>query len=122
MKYLLKKAIVFLITLFILTLTSIIYTILLYKGIINTNSDAIYRTSFIIGAVIFFIYGILSGLLENKKVLLSTLVSTFIILIVIVIIKNLTNDIFYNTNYIKYTIYLIMSLLGSLISISIKKK
>lgn len=122
MKYLLKKAIVFLITLFILAITSIIYTILLYNGIVNANTDTIYRTSFIIGAIIFFIYGILSGIVEQKKVLLSTLLSTSLILVIIIIIKNLSMDEFSATNYIKYAVYLVMSLLGSLISLSIKKK
>ena len=102
MQYLLKKSIVFLITLFILFITSLIYTFLIYKEKIDISTAGIYRTSFIIGAIIFFIYGLLTGITEKKKGFLSSFISTFIIIAIIIIVKLLSKQSFQPTNLIKY--------------------
>ena len=122
MQYLLKKSIVFLITLFILFITSLIYTFLIYKEKIDISTAGIYRTSFIIGAIIFFIYGLLTGITEKKKGFLSIFISTFIIIAIIIIVKLLSKQSFQPTNLIKYGVYLLTSVVGGILGVNLTSK
>lgn len=122
MKYLIKKAIMLLITISIFILISLIYTFLIYNEKINTNSSSIYKTSLIIGAIIFFIFGLLNSLFENRRFLLYTTLYTIVILLILLLIKHLSNSINNNFIYLKYLIYLFSSVLGVFCSFIFRKK
>lgn len=117
-----KKINCFLITLFILFITSLIYTFLIYKEKIDISTAGIYRTSFIIGAIIFFIYGLLTGITEKKKGFLSSFISTFIIIAIIIIVKLLSKQSFQPTNLIKYGVYLLTSVVGGILGVNLTSK
>lgn len=122
MKYLIKKAIMLLITISIFILISLIYTFLIYNEKINTNSSSIYKTSLIIGAIIFFIFGLLNSLFENRRFLLYTTLYTTFILLLLLLFKYLSNSIINNFIYLKYLIYLFSSVLGVFCSFIFRKK
>ena len=122
MKQITNKLIVILATIFILLLTSLVYTFLLYTNKINNISDSIYKTTTFIGIVIFFIFGLLLTLVTKKKKLLLTFLTVFLILTILIVIKKLSLGYFNKTYYIKYALYLTSSLLGSIFTTIFKRK
>lgn len=124
MKILKQKALSFLISLVIFTIIAIIYTILLYNGKINTETKSIHIATFIIGIITFFIYGLITGIVEKQNGFLSSLISTTIILIIIVVIKLLSKRVILPNDWLKYVIYLASSIFGGIIGVNLipKKK
>ncbi len=122
MRYLLKKAIIFLITFFIFLITILIYTLLLYNQKIDATTASIYRTTFIIGTVIFFIYGLLTGLIERKKGFISSFISTIILILLIILVKVIAQKSFAITNLIKYGVYLLASSIGGILGVNFTSK
>lgn len=124
MQYLLKKAIILLISLFILLITTLIYTLLIYNQKIDSSTAGIYRSTFIIGAVIFFVYGLITGIIEKKKGFLSSFLSSLIIVSIIVLVKILSKEAFLPTNLIKYGVYVLTASIGGIIGVNLgfKKK
>ncbi|MFR7880698.1 MAG: TIGR04086 family membrane protein [Christensenellales bacterium] len=94
----------------------------MYKEKIDISTAGIYRTSFIIGAIIFFIYGLLTGITEKKKGFLSSFISTFIIIAIIIIVKLLSKQSFQPTNLIKYGVYLLTSVVGGILGVNLTSK
>lgn len=124
MKLLKQKAISFLISLLILTIIVAIYTSLLYNGKISSDTKAIYRSTFIIGAVYFFIIGFLSGIIEKKKGFISSLISGLVLILIIILVRLLSKRVILINDWIKYIIYLGTCILGGIIGVNLtfKKK
>lgn len=122
MKLLKKKAVSFLITLIILFISVLIYTLLLYNGKINTSNESIYRSTLIIGAAIFFIYGLLTGVLEKRNGFISSILSTTILLLIIIIVKFISKSTNFPMDFIKYLIYILASGLGGIVGVNIGQK
>ena len=87
MKLLKSKAISILISLFIFAIFTFIYTILVYNGKIEAKANDIYRFSIIIGAISFFLIGLISGIVEKKYGIISNFITGLILLIIIIVIK-----------------------------------
>ena len=121
MKFLKNKALSYFIFIIILAITIIIYTSLLYFGVISSNDNTVKTVSFVMGLVLFLILGLISGLKEKKSGWLAGFTSSlFLVLIVIfinIISKNLTV-----MSLIKYLAYVISSMLGGIIGVKKKKK
>lgn len=121
MKFFKNKALSYFIFIIILAITIIIYTSLLYFGVISSNDNTIKPVSFIMGLILFLILGLISGFKEKKNGwLVGFSSSLFLILIVIfinIITKNLTV-----MSLIKYLAYVIASMLGGIISVNILTK
>lgn len=121
MKFLKNKALSYFIFIIILAITIIIYTSLLYFGVISSNDNTVKIVSFVIGLTLFLILGLISGLKEKKSGWLAGFTSSlFLILIVIfinIISKNLTV-----MSLIKYLAYVISSMLGGIIGVNIISK
>jgi len=104
-----------------LAITIIIYTSLLYFGVISSNDNTVKTVSFVMGLVLFLILGLISGLKEKKSGWLAGFTSSlFLVLIVIfinIISKNLTV-----MSLIKYLAYVISSMLGGIIGVNIITK
>lgn len=122
MKQITSKLIVILSTIFILLLTSLIYTFLLYTNKINNMSDAVYKTTTFIGIIIFFIFGLLLTFVTKKRKLLLTFLIVLFFLIILIILKKLSYGYFDKIYFIKYSLYLVSSLLGSIFSNILKRK
>lgn len=124
MKLLKQKAISFLISLLILTIIVAVYTSLLYNGKISSDTKAIYRSTFIIGAVYFFIVGFLSGIIEKKKGFISSLISGLVLILIIILVRLLSKRVILINDWIKYIIYLGTCILGGIIGVNLtfKKK
>ncbi len=122
MQYFLKKAIVFLSSLFILLMTSLIYTFLIYKEKIDVSTAAIYRTTFIMGAIIFFIFGLITGIIEKKRGFLSSFISSIAIVVIIILIKLISKEQFQATYFIKYGVYVLTSVLGGILGVNLFAK
>lgn len=122
MKHIIRKMILILSTIFIFLVSSLIYTLLLYHNKINTSTESIYQVTTIIGVIIFFLFGIFNGMISSKKAFFSTFLIVLTSLVILFIIKKLSNDIFNNKVIIKYLLYLVSSLLGTIFSSIFKKK
>lgn len=122
MKILKQKALSFLISLVIFTILTIIYTIFLYNGKISNQSKAIHTATLVIGIVTFFLYGLLTGIIEKQNGFLSCLISTLILLLIIVAIKLLSKRVILLGDWIKYAIYLGTSILGGIIGVNLISK
>ena len=86
MKFLKNKALSYFIFIIILAITIIIYTSLLYFGVISSNDNTVKTVSFVMGLVLFLILGLISGLKEKKSGWLAGCTSSlFLVLIVIFI-------------------------------------
>lgn len=119
MKLLKSKAISILISLFIFAILTFIYTILVYNGKIEAKANDIYRFSIIIGAISFFLIGLISGIVEKKYGILSNFITGLILLIIIIVIKLLSKSTLEGTDWLKYGIYLITISLGGMIGVQL---
>lgn len=122
MNLLKKKAISFLITFISLLVFLLIYTFLLYKGKISSSSQAIFRTTLIIGAIFYFIYGLLTGIIEKKNGFISSILSTLVLIIVTIVIKVISKSTNFPIDIIKYVIYILASGLGGIIGVNLFNK
>ena len=114
MQSFLKKSFVFLISFIILLLSCLIYTILLYNNLVDTNIGKIYQVTFIMGTIFFFILGIIISLMKKEKSFFTCLLFTSCFLIIIIMVKLITKSFVY-PSLIKYGIYLFSSLLGAML-------
>lgn len=119
MKLLKSKAISILISLFIFAIFTFIYTILVYNGKIKAKANDIYRFSIIIGAISFFLIGLISGIVEKKYGIISNFITGLILLIIIIVIKLLSKSTLEGTDWLKYGIYLITISLGGMIGVQL---
>lgn len=122
MIFLKNKAKTFLIFLFILAIFLLFYTFLLYKQIVSTSSDSIRITSFIMGIILFFILGGISGLFETSKGWLGGITSGIILVVIISLFKLFSNHLNDWLLLIKYACYIISSMVGGMIGINLNKK
>lgn len=116
MKQITSKLIVILSTIIIFLLSTLIYTFLLYTDKVNNSSESIYKVTTIIGTIIFFLFGVFYSLVTKRKTLLITLFTTLVILLILFIIKRISIGYFDNKYLIKYALYLVSALLGSIAS------
>lgn len=115
-KQLLKTYLYFLI---IVTITILIYTLLIYNEFISTNVSTIRTTTYILGCILFCFLGFISCKgFKSKGWLKAGLTSSIILIIMIIIrlISNLEINILY---FVKVVSYLICSMLGGIFGINI---
>ncbi|MCM1259357.1 MAG: TIGR04086 family membrane protein [Prevotella sp.] len=125
MQFVKQKAITFLISFFIFILFTLVYTLILYFGKVSYTETSVYRFTFVIGVLSFFIYGFLTGKIEQKHGLLSSFLSTLVILALVVLVHLLSKKSIDAPSWIKYASYLLASSLGGMLGVnfhSIKKK
>lgn len=109
---------VYLIFTIILTICAFIYALLLNKQIISTSTTSFNRITFILGIILFFILGILSGVTAKKNGLIEGLFSALII-ISIVLLLNLIFKIHIEAKFfIKAASYLLSSMAGGIIGVN----
>jgi len=117
MKHLIKKLkeLGFAIIIFIPIL--IVYTLLIYKNIIDSSDNALRLTSFFVLLVYFLIVGILTGIIEKKKGIINGIIISSILIIIGFIF--LRNESFKFIQIIKYLAFMASSTLGSILGVNI---
>ncbi len=120
MKLLKQKAISFLISFIILSIMVLVYTFLLYNGKISSDAKSIHRSTFIIGALYFFILGFVSGCIEKKRGFISSLITGLIFILLILFIKLLSKQVIFVTDWLKYLVYLGCIIFGGILGVNLK--
>ena len=95
------------------------YFYLYYNCKIEAKTNDIYRFSIIIGAISFFLIGLISGIVEKKYGIISNFITGLILLIIIIVIKLLSKSTLEGTDWLKYGIYLITISLGGMIGVQL---
>lgn len=118
----LKKLICYLIFIFIVCLSLGIYALLLYKNKASNNEKTLYIYSYIIGGVLFFILGLLKGLIIKNNGLLEGLLSGVFVMFIILLTNFIINKSFSYFNLIKIVAYLVLATVGGIIGVNLRKK
>lgn len=122
LKFLKKFLKAFLIYGLIILLFGLIYTILIYFNKINLEDNEIKYTSLGIGILLFFLLGIISGLMFQEKGFLTGAMLSTIFIIILVFIRIIKDDTFSLFFLIKYVLYIIFSAIGGSIMVNVKKR
>lgn len=117
MKFLRNKAVTFLIFSIILVITLVVYTIFLYTGILQSNAEKMKTVTFIIGIILFFLLGLLSGQKEQSKGWLAGCSSGFTLLFLVIIFKLTSGGFTTWFIIVKYISYLFASILGGILGV-----
>ncbi len=120
MTFLKNKAKSFLLFFIILTISILVYTLLLHNQVISSSKNSVFITTFIIGIFLFLILGIISGLFEQKKGWLAGLTSGIILLIIVIIFKLCNKELDNPFLIVKYLSFLTSSILGGILGINFK--
>lgn len=121
MQLLRQKAKELLIFLIIMTLTILIYTLLVYSGH-ATNEPIKFRiTSFLIGLILFLVLGFFSGNIEQKKGWIAGLSSALVVIIFVIIIQLFAKDPFTFDRVLKYLAYLSAGTFGGILGVNFKR-
>lgn len=118
----LKKLICYLIFIFIVCLSLGIYALLLYKNKASNNEKTLYIYSYIIGGVLFFILGLLKGLIIKNNGLLEGLLSGVFVMFIILLTNFIINKSFTYFNLIKIVAYLVLATVGGIVGVNLRKK
>lgn len=113
---------VYLIFTIILTLVAFIYALLLKNGIVSTKISAFNNITFVIGVILFFILGLLSGIVAKKNGLIEGLFSALIILSIALLINLIIKIELKPLFFIKIGSFLISSIFGGIIGVNITNK
>lgn len=113
---------VYLIFTIILTLVAFIYALLLKNGIVSTKILAFNNITFVIGVILFFILGLLSGIVAKKNGLIEGLFSALIILSIALLINLIIKIELKPLFFIKIGSFLISSIFGGIIGVNITNK
>ena len=114
-----KFILVYLIFTIILTIISFIYALLLHKGILYTTNPWFNNVTFIIGIILFFILGLLSGIVAKKNGLIEGLLSALIIIGIVLLFNLIIKIEIKPMFFIKLGSYLLSSMAGGIIGVNI---
>lgn len=117
-----KFLFVYLLFFIILTTVSLVYAILLHKGVLSTTSTAFNRITFIIGVVMFFILGFLIGKVAKKNGLIEGLIAALIIILLSLLINLIIRIELNSLFFIKAGSYILSSMAGGIIGVNSLKR
>lgn len=106
----------------ILTFIAFIYAILLKNKILSSTMPAFNNITFIIGVILFFILGLLTGIVAKKNGLLEGLLSALIILSIVLLINLIIKIEIKPFFFIKIGSYLLSSMAGGIVGVNIVSK
>ncbi len=117
-----KFLFVYLIFTIILTLFAFIYALLLHKGILYTTNPGFSNITFIFGIILFFILGLLSGIVAKKNGLIEGLLAALIIIAIVLLINLIVKIQIKPMFFIKMGSFLLSSSAGGIIGVNIVNK
>ncbi|HHU55628.1 MAG TPA: TIGR04086 family membrane protein [Acholeplasmataceae bacterium] len=115
-----KAFFIYLFFLIILSLFTLIYSLLIYFGKINSNMKSFNTSTFIIGIVCFFLLGFISGNVAQKNGLLEGLVAALFIILITLIINLFVKVDFNFRTFVKVVTFLVSSSLGGVIGVNFR--
>ena len=117
-----KFIFVYLIFTIILTTVSFIYALLLKNGVLSSKNPSFKNITFVIGIILFFILGLLSGITAKKNGLIEGLLSSLIILSIVLLINLIIKIDIKPSFFIKLASFIISSMAGGIIGVNITNK
>ena len=111
---------IYLFFLVILSIFTIIYSLLIYYGKVNSDMKQFNVWTFIIGIISFFILGLISANVAQKNGLLEGLVAALIIILIALLVNLFIHVQFSFRTFIKCVTYLVSSSLGGVIGVNFK--
>lgn len=117
-----KFVIVYLIFTIILTVIAFIYAILLNNGILSTSSPAFTNITFVVGIILFFILGLISGIVAKKNGLIEGLFSSLLILSIALLVNLIIKIEIKPLFFVKIAAYLISSMAGGILGVNWSSK
>lgn len=117
-----KFLFVYIIFTIILTLLAFIYASLLNKDILSTTNPSFKNITFIIGIILFFVLGLMNGIVAKKNGLIEGLFSALIILSLVLLINLIIKIDIKPIFFLKIGSYLLSSMAGGIIGVNIINK
>lgn len=117
-----KFLFVYIIFTIILTLLAFIYASLLNKDILSTTNPSFKNITFIIGIILFFVLGLMNGIVAKKNGLIEGLFSALIILSIVLLINLIIKIDIKPIFFLKIGSYLLSSMAGGIIGVNIINK
>lgn len=117
-----KFLLIYLLFFIILTTVSLIYALLLHKGVLSTESSSFNKITFIIGVVLFFVLGFLIGKVAKKNGLLEGLIAALIIILLSLLINLIIKIDLHSMFFIKAASYTLSSMAGGVMGVNTLKK
>lgn len=109
---------IFTLIMFVITLT---YALLLYKKVVSNDETNIFIITYIIGGIMFFILGLIKGLIINKNGLLEGLLSSTFIIFIILLLNFILKRNFTSLNIIKIIVYISLGCVGGILGVNLRK-
>jgi len=122
MKKIYKFLFVYLIFTIILTSFAFIYALLLHKGIFSTANNSFKTITFVFGIIMFFILGLLSGIVAKKNGLIEGLFSSLIILAIVLLLNLIIKIEIKPMFFIKLGSFILSSMAGGIIGVNLVNK
>lgn len=117
-----KFLFIYLIFVIILTILSFIYAILLKKEILPSSYPSFKNITFVLGLIMFFILGLISGIVSKKNGLLEGFLSSIIIIAIALLINLIIKIELKPIYFIKIFSFLLSSMSGGIIGVNIISK
>lgn len=114
-----RKLFPYILFLIILSIFAIIYALLIFANKTSSQLRSFNTITFIIGVVLFFLLGILSGNTAQKNGLLEGLIAALIIILITLVINFFIKVPFVFKSFIKTITYLIAASFGGIIGVNI---
>lgn len=109
---------IYLIFTIILTICAFIYAILLKNKVLSTNTSSFNKITFILGILLFFVLGLLSGITAKKNGLIEGLLSALIIISIVLLLNLILKVNIESKFFIKGASYLLSSMAGGIIGVN----
>lgn len=120
MKRLKQKIFVYLCFLFIISIFSGVYALLIYLSKADSEIGAFNTVTFILGIVAFFILGFLAGNTAQRNGLLEGLIAALIVILVTLVLNFFIQVPFVAKSFIKTASFLTSSALGGIIGVNFR--
>lgn len=117
-----KFLFIYLIFVIILTILSFIYAILLKKEILPSSYPSFKNITFVLGLIMFFILGLISGIVSKKNGLLEGFLSSIIIIAIALLINLIIKIELKPIYFVKIFSFLLSSMSGGIIGVNIISK
>lgn len=120
--FFLRKLITYGSFILILSIITLIYTLLIHYQKIDPTAKSYSNTTFVIGIIVFFILGLISGKVADKNGLLEGLIAALFIILISLIVNLFVKVNFEANSFVKMGTYLLASGLGGIIGVNLNNR
>lgn len=115
-----RKLFAYLCFIFILTIFSCIYALLIFLNKANSQINSFNTITFIMGVIAFLLLGFFAGNVAQKNGLLEGLIAALVIILITLIINFFVHVPFIARNFVKTVSYLTAASLGGIIGVNFR--